>query len=119
MIISYFLKINTVGVILLDMETNNLFFPTESFEIPPFPQTVKKIVEPRDLKLAKLPPPGYDMRTLRKQVDSLQEEIQHRIEQQEEMFLQNHVLWDYLKLLYKSNLENADKLKSYFQTLQP
>ena len=76
------------------MESNNSFFPLESFEIPPFPQTIKKIIEPRDLRTAKLPPPGYDMRTLRKQVDSLHEEIQYNIEQQEEMYLQNHVLWE-------------------------
>ena len=100
------------------MESSKVFMPVESFEIPPFPPTIKRLIEPRNLKLSKLPPPGYDMKTLRKQVDSLHEEIQFTIEQQEEMYLQNHILWDYLKNLYKSNLENSDKLKKYFQSLQ-
>ena len=57
------------------------------------------------------------MRTLRKQVDGLHEEIEKRIDAQEEMYLQNHMLWDYLKMLYKSNMENAEKLRNHFSGL--
>jgi hypothetical protein len=38
------------------------------FYIPPFPSNIKKLVEPQQLR--DLPPAGYDMRTLRKQVIS-------------------------------------------------
>lgn len=92
-------------------------FPEAFFEIPPFPSDVKKVVDPRDLRLSRLPPPGYDMRTLRKQVDSLHQEIENRIEAQEIMYVQNNVLWEYVKSLYKCNRDNAEKLRDYFQEL--
>ena len=57
------------------------------------------------------------MRTLRKQVDCLHQEIESRIEAQEDMYLQNNVLWEYVKSLYKCNRDNAEKLRGYFYTL--
>ena len=58
------------------------------------------------------------MRTLRKQVDGLHREIEQRIEAQEEMYLQNHMLWDYVKSLYIANKNNAKNLREHFVMLQ-
>ena len=99
------------------IQANPMVFPEAWFEIPPFPAAIKKIIEPRDLRSSRLPPPGYDMRTLRKQVDSLHQEIENRTESQEQMYSQNIVLWEYLKTLFKVNKSNAEKLQTYFKTL--
>ena len=100
-----------------DSNTPAATFPEKYFEVPPLPSSVKKLVEPRDLRLSRLPPPGYDMRTLRKQVDALQLEIEERIGAQEEIYSQNRVLWDYLKALYRCSGENAQRLRDYFREL--
>lgn len=101
----------------LDVNPTLMSFPEKLFEVPPFPTTIKKLVEPRDFRLSRLPPPGYDMRTLRKQVDSLLMEIESCAKAQEEVYFQNQVLWDYLKTLYRRSGENAQRLRDYFHHL--
>jgi hypothetical protein len=95
----------------------SMAFPEQFFEVPPFPTTIKKLVDPLDLRLSRLPAPGYDMRTLRKQVDSLLMEIEIRAKAHEEIYFQNQVLWDYLKTLYRRSGENAQHLRDYFHQL--
>lgn len=60
---------------------------------------------------------GYDMRTLRKQIDYLQTDIKERIEIQELLYIQNNELWTYSKSLLECNKNNIILMKSHITCL--
>lgn len=80
------------------------------FHLPAFPN-ISRIQAPQGLR--KLPPPGYDMRTLRKQVDVLQEELEDRIESQSDLYEQNEQLWAYMDTLMDANKINSERLRDH------
>jgi hypothetical protein len=80
----------------------------ELFEVPALP-SLTKVSEPKQIKKVA---PGYDMRTLRKQVDQLHQDISERVENQGILYSQNEVLWNYLLELLESNKKNGIMLKS-------
>lgn len=84
------------------------------FPIPSPPQ-LSKVSEPKPVSRIA---PGYDMRTLRKQVDQLNREILDRVDNQSQLYSQNERLWNYMKLLLESNKSNAVKLHDYMGALQ-
>ena len=84
------------------------------FTIPDVPD-LTKVPEPRPLKRA--PAPGYDMRTLRKQLDFLYTEIDERSESQALIFRQNQELWDYTQLLLQANKTNVNTMRSQVASL--
>ena len=79
------------------------------FIIPNVPE-LTKVPEPRPLKRA--PPPGYDMRTLRKQLDFLYAEIDERTETQALLYRQNEELWNYTQSLLEANKVNVSTMRS-------
>ena len=80
------------------------------FHLPTFPN-ISRIQAPQGLR--KLPPPGYDMRTLRKQVDVLQDELEDRIESQSDLYEQNEQLWSYMDNLMDANKINSERLREH------
>jgi hypothetical protein len=80
------------------------------FHLPPFPE-MTRMGPPKELP--KLPPPGYDMRTLRKQVDALQNELEDRIDGQADLYEQNEQLWSYMETLLAANSMNAQRLRDH------
>lgn len=94
--------------------TNNSMFGAQSqlsmpqLTIPPLPPMVA-IPKPKPVK--KLPPVGYDMRSLRKQMDILYNEIEDRAKWQDLVFKQNDALWNYTASLLESNQVNVETMK--------
>lgn len=90
-----------------------------SIFILPSPPKIKKITQPTPWKRIN---PGYDMRTLRKQIEEIRNEIIQRFELQGLLYNENEVLWNYLKELYQSFEKNSTILHSQIektnQTLQ-
>jgi hypothetical protein len=82
------------------------------FQIPEAPK-LAKIIEPEPFSRVT---PGYDMRTLRKQIEQLRQEILNHVEVQGIIYNQNEVLWNYLKDLVRSNETNSQILE--FQILK-
>lgn len=79
------------------------------FFVPQLPN-LTKVPEPKAPK--RPPPPGYDMRTLRKQVEHLSEEIHEKQEIQSLLYHQNEQLWRYIQELLESNKVNAHIMRS-------
>jgi hypothetical protein len=83
------------------------------FIIPRAPE-LSKVSEPKPfLKVT----PGYDMRTLRKQIDAMHSDITERCESQAILYKQNEQLWSYLQALLRSNKKNALALSSHVNQL--
>lgn len=59
----------------------------------------------------KPPPQGYDLKTLRKQVEYLQEEINERVKNHNAICQQNAQLWEYVQELLEANKYNAATMK--------
>jgi hypothetical protein len=83
------------------VSSDNLIPPDENelFPIPTQPK-LKKISEIKSFQRIS---PGYDMRTVRKQIEQLRQEIIDHVEVQGLVYNQNEILWNYLKDLYQVN----------------
>ncbi|RYH26003.1 hypothetical protein EON65_15075 [archaeon] len=79
------------------------------FYIPRVPEFAH-VHEPLPPK--KPPPPGYDLKTLRKQVEYLNEEIRERQQNTAAMSVQNNQLWDYIQELLEANKFNAATMRT-------
>lgn len=84
------------------------------FHIPKVPE-LTKVPDPKPPK--KAPLAGYDMRTLRKQIDFLQGEIEDRTVTQELLYKQNEELWGYSRSLLECNKTNALLMKGQVKSL--
>lgn len=84
------------------------------FHIPKVPE-LTRIPDPKPPK--KAPLAGYDMRTLRKQIDFLQGEIEDRTTTQELLYKQNEELWGYSRSLLECNKANALLMRNQVKTL--
>ena len=70
------------------------------------------------MAVEKRPPPvGYDMKTLRKQIEFLTGELSSKDETESLVYTQNEQLWQYIHELLESNKENAIKMRSYVKKL--
>lgn len=74
------------------------------FYVPPCP-SLTKVAEPRPPRRA--PVAGYDMKTLRRQVDFLQTEMEEREAVQARLYAQNGELWTYSQSLAEAHARNA------------
>ena len=83
------------------------------FKLPKAPE-LAKLSDPKPLPRIV---PGYDMRTLRKQLDTLHTEIRERTEQHQHVYAQNEQLWDYIRKLLEYNKSNASTMKNHINTL--
>lgn len=83
------------------------------FPVPPPPE-LAKVSEPKPVKRLA---PGYDMRTLRKQVDQLHQDILERVENQGLLYSQNKKLWTYMRDLLENNKINALKVRHQMSLL--
>ena len=84
------------------------------FHVPRMPQIVE-VPEPRPPR--KPPITGYDVKTLRKQVDFLQGEIRDREDKHELLYQQNRELWDYTHTLLDTSRSNAHRMKTHVSAL--
>lgn len=78
------------------------------FYIPRVPN-ITKVPEPK--RPSRPPPPGYDMRTLRKQLEHLNEEFEEREHTQGLLYTQNEQLWAYIQELLEANKANAQLMR--------
>jgi hypothetical protein len=87
-------------------------FPVKEpvFYIPKIPDIVK-VPEPGPPR--KPPPAGYDMKTLRRQLDFFNDQLEERTEVQALLYQQNEQLWVYIQDLLESNKLNAGLMKNY------
>jgi uncharacterized membrane-anchored protein YhcB (DUF1043 family) len=90
------------------------------FPIPAQPK-LKKILEAKPISRIS---PGYDMRTVRKQIEQLRQEIVDHVEVQGFVYNQNEILWNHFKDLFQVNdrsstvlYEEVDKLNRHLETL--
>lgn len=88
--------------------SSSQYFKEPLFFIPKVPE-LTKVPDPQPPK--KAPLTGYDMRTLRKQIDYLQTEIQERMETQQLLYKQNEELWNYAQTLNQCNSSNANIMR--------
>jgi hypothetical protein len=84
------------------------------FHIPPLPQ-LERVPEPKPLKRS--PVAGYDVKTLKRQVEFLQAEITEREGVHKQVHAQNEEMWEYIKDLIRSSHDNADRMKDYCSQL--
>jgi hypothetical protein len=84
------------------------------FQIPKVPE-LTKVPDPKPPR--KAPLAGYDMRTLRKQIDYLQSEIDDRTETQQLLYTQNEELWGYSRSLLECNKSNALLMRKQVKAL--
>lgn len=91
-------------------------YPTKDpiFYIPKVPE-LTKVPDPKPPR--KAPLAGYDMRTLRKQIEYLQSEIEDRTETQQLLYRQNEELWEYSRSLLECNKSNAVMMKKHVTVL--
>ncbi len=85
-----------------------------SFHIPPVPH-MERVPEPKPLKRA--PVVGYDVKTLKRQVEFLQQEITERERVHAQVYLQNEEMWKYIRDLIDASHDNADRMKEYCSKL--
>ena len=88
--------------------SSSQYFKEPLFYIPKVPE-LTKVPDPQPPK--KAPLTGYDMRTLRKQVEFLQIEIQERMETQQLLYKQNEELWNYAQTLNQCNSSNVNIMR--------
>ena len=93
--------------------SNSMFGAQPQLSMPQLsiPALPKMISIPKPKPVKKLPPVGYDMRSLRKQMDILYVEIEDRAKWQDVVFKQNDDLWNYTASLLESNQVNVDSMK--------
>ena len=84
------------------------------FYIPKIPE-LTRVPDPKPPK--KAPLAGYDMRTLRKQIDYLQAEMEDRTETQQLLYKQNEELWGYSHSLLECNKTNAVLMRKQVKSL--
>lgn len=84
------------------------------FFIPQIPD-ISQVMEP--LPPRRPPPAGYDMKTLRKQLEFLQEEVQERTQNYNGLCLQNQQLWNYVQELLEANKFNAAQMREHVHKL--
>ena len=84
------------------------------FYIPKVPE-LTRVPDPKPPK--KAPLAGYDMRTLRKQIDYLQAEMDDRTETQQLLYRQNEELWGYSHSLLECNKTNAVLMRKQVKSL--
>jgi hypothetical protein len=84
------------------------------FQIPKVPE-LTKVPDPKPPR--KAPLAGYDMRTLRKQIEYLQSEIEDRTETQQLLYTQNEELWGYSRTLLECNKTNALLMRKQVKAL--
>ena len=80
------------------------------FPIPPVPQ-LERVPEPKPLK--KAPVAGYDVKTLKRQVEFLQKEITERERIHAQVYSQNEEMWKYIQDLINASHENANRMKEH------
>lgn len=68
---------------------------------------------PEPLPPRRPPPPGYDMKTYRRQIEYLQDEINSRIDNYNAVCHQNEKLFSYVQELVKANDFNVNNMKEY------
>lgn len=68
---------------------------------------------PEPLPPRRPPPPGYDMKTYRRQIEYLQDEINSRIDNYNAVCHQNEKLFSYVQELVKANDFNVNNMKDY------
>ena len=90
--------------------SDQLSFP--QLHIPQLPNIIA-VPTPKPVK--RLPPVGYDMRTLRKQMEALYVEIEERSNWQNVIFEQNEELVQYTSLLLESNKSNVNCMRHEVQ----
>ena len=88
--------------------SSSQYFKEPLFYIPKVPE-LTKVPDPQPPK--KAPLTGYDMRTLRKQIEFLQNEIQERMETQQLLYKQNEELWNYTQTLNQCNSSNENIMR--------
>ena len=84
------------------------------FYVPPCP-SLTKVAEPRPPK--RVPVAGYDMKTLRRQVDFLQTEMEERESVQARLYAQNGELWSYSQSLAEAHARNASVVQAQVQRM--
>ena len=84
------------------------------FHIPPLPQ-LHKLPEPKPIK--KAPVAGYDVKTLKRQVEFLRTEIEERDEAHSRVYNQNVEMWSYIENIIAAAHSNADKMKEHVAML--
>ena len=93
--------------------SSSYFIPNYPFKEPlfyvPTVPTLVKVPEPKPP--VRPPPPGYDMRTLRKQLEYLSSEIADKVETQSLLYRQNEQLWCYIQELLEANKLNAQLMR--------
>ena len=94
--------------------SSSQYFKEPLFYIPKVPE-LTKVPDPQPPK--KAPLTGYDMRTLRKQIEFLQTEIQERMETQQLLYKQNEELWNYAQTLNQCNSSNANIMREQVGSL--
>jgi hypothetical protein len=83
---------------------------TLDFHVPAMPNIIN-IPEP--LPPRKIPSSGYDVKTLRRQVDFLTSELHDREEKHITLYRQNRQLWIYTQDLVESSRSNAHRMKTH------
>ena len=63
------------------------------------------------------PVPGYDVKTLKKQVEFLQNEIENKVTSHRQLFRQNEELWTYTQQLLIANKANAEIVRNEMSRL--
>ena len=84
------------------------------FNMPAVPELT---IVPNQKPFRKAPLPGFDMKTLRKQIEYLQLEIEDRIDTQQLLYKQNQELWGYCRSLLECNKANAELMKNQVRAL--
>lgn len=99
---------------MTERDINNYPFKDPIFHIPVVPE-LTIIPDPKPPR--KAPLAGYDMKTLRKQIEYLQSEIDDRSDTQQLLFKQNQELWGYCRSLLECNKTNAGLMKRQVRSL--
>jgi len=84
------------------------------FPIPVMPK-LTKLAEPTPMKRVAA---GYDMRTLRKQVDTMHAEVALRVDLQQKLYEQNDIMFSYVHELLKAQKKNSRTMKTHVISLQ-
>eukprot|EP01038_Epipyxis_sp_PR26KG_P004078 gene4078-5824_t len=85
------------------------------FNLPSLPELIK--VPPQSSINHGPPPPGYDMKTLRKQIEYYSHESLVLTDTQSRLYAQNEQLWRYIQELLDANRENAVAVRAYVSEL--
>ncbi len=99
---------------------NNQNIHNVIFPVSPLPM-LKQYAEPKPFHKNA---PGYDMKTLRKQIDTIQLELNNRLELYNEIYNENNMLWNYTQELVQLNnnygkytINETNKMKLRFDDI--